>query len=275
MKKFITILLIILLSSPCIAKAASGKIYTCKVTSSYSNPTTGQIEDSGGQSSSTTGQSMVEGCLGETGILEVTDDNKYYLSFRLGLMDYTTNHKFKVQNVGDSDWKDVKSKTTKKGSDNNGSNADICIEVPSENCLVRVSMYVTSMGRDVIFFLYPSDYTSGNTSDFKATMVTKQSKNKTKVEETTPQETTPQETTTQAQTQAQELNEAQGLSLSTAKNVSETTKETKETTESAGTQFLVLTGSITISGLILLAATTFVIYFCRKNWHKWGDDDDD
>lgn len=267
MKKFITILLIMILSSPCIAKAASGKVYTCKVTSSYSNPTTGQIEDSGGQSSSTTGQSMVEGCLGETGILEVTDDNKYYLSFRLGLMDYTTNHEFKVQNVGDSDWKEVKSKTTKKGSDNNGANADICIEVPSENCLVRVSMYVTSMGRDVIFFLYPSDYTSGNTSDFKSTIVTKKSESKKEVKQK--QETTAQEITTQAA----ELKEAQGLSLSTA--TQETEKEIRESKESAGTQFLVLTGSITISGLILLVATTFVIYFCRKNWHKWGDDDDD
>lgn len=268
MKKIITILLIILFSFPSVVNAASGKVYTCKITSSYSNPTTGQIEDSGGQSSSTTGQSMVEGCLADTGILEVTDENKYYLSFRLGLMDYTTNQKFQVQKAGDSSWKEVKSTITKKGSDNNGANADICLEVPSENCLVKVSMYVTSMGRDVVFFLYPSDYKSGNTSDFKSTMITKQTESKKEIV----QETTNQ-AQTQAQTQAQELNKAQGLSLSTAKT--ETTKESKENTTSAGTQFLVLTASITISGLILLVSTTFVIYFCRKNWRKWGDDDDD
>ena len=33
-------------------------------------------------------------------------------------------------------------------------------------------MYVSPMGRDVIFYLYPSDFTAGNTTDMTATMVT-------------------------------------------------------------------------------------------------------
>ena len=59
-----------------------------------------------------------------------------------------------------------------KSPDSNGATSDICIQVPSENCVVRVSMYVSPMGRDVIFYLYPSDYTAGNNTDMNATIVT-------------------------------------------------------------------------------------------------------
>lgn len=64
---------------------------------------------------------------------------------------------------------------TGNGTDDNGATADICMQVPSENCVVRGSMYVEPMGRDVIFYLYPSDYTAGNNTNMNATIVTETS----------------------------------------------------------------------------------------------------
>ena len=164
------------------AYAASGTVYSCAINRCYAHPVTGVIEDSGGESSYATGQGMVEGCVYSNGILEVTDDGAYYLTIRMSLMDYTSGHSFQVQNVGDSGWSTPSEiGITGNGSDSNGTTADVCMRVPSENCVVRGSMYVEPMGRDVIFYLYPSNYSEGNNTDMNATMVT-ESSNGTAVE---------------------------------------------------------------------------------------------
>ena len=155
------------------AYAASGTVYSCAINRCYAHPVTGVIEDSGGESSYATGQGMVEGCVYSNGILEVTDDGAYYLTFRMSLMDYTSGHSFQVQNVGDSGLSTPSEiGVTGNGTDSNGTTADVCMRVPSENCVVRGSMYVEPMGRDVVFYLYPSNYSEGNNTDMNATMVT-------------------------------------------------------------------------------------------------------
>lgn len=155
--------------------AASGNVYTCVIHPCYAHPVTGVIEDSGGEASYATGQGMVDGAIYTTGILELTDSGEYYLTIRMSLMDYTSNHSFWVQNVGDSGWSSPAIGMTGNGTDDNGATADICMQVPSENCVVRGSMYVEPMGRDVIFYLYPSDYTAGNNTNMNATIVTEAS----------------------------------------------------------------------------------------------------
>ena len=155
--------------------AASGNVYTCVIHPCYAHPVTGVIEDSGGEASYATGQGMVDGAIYTTGILELTDSGEYYLTIRMSLMDYTSNHSFWVQNVGDSGWSSPAIGVTGNGTDDNGATADICMQVPSENCVVRGSMYVEPMGRDVIFYLYPSDYTAGNNTNMNATIVTEAS----------------------------------------------------------------------------------------------------
>lgn len=154
------------------AQAASGNVYTCVIHPCYAHPVTGVIEDSGGEASYATGQGMVDGAVYTTGILELTDSGEYYLTIRMSLMDYTSGHSFWVQNVGDSGWSSPAVGVTGNGTDDNGATADVCIQVPSENCVVRGSMYVEPMGRDVIFYLYPSDYTAGNNTDMNETIVT-------------------------------------------------------------------------------------------------------
>ena len=154
------------------AHAATGSVYTCTINRCYAHPVTGAVEDSGGAGSYATGQGMVEGCVYPTGILEVADDGNYYLTIRLSLMDYTSGHDFQVQSVGDSGWSSTGYAQTGTGSDSNGTTADVVIQVPSENCIVRGTMYVEPMGRNVVFYLYPSDYNEGNNTDMNATMVT-------------------------------------------------------------------------------------------------------
>lgn len=152
--------------------AASGAVYTCSITPCYRHPVTGVIEDSGGEASYATGQGMVEGAIYPTGIMEVTSSGEYYLTIRMSLMDYTSGHSFWVQNVGDSGWSSPAMGVTGNGTDSNGTTADICMQVPSENCVVRGAMYVEPMGRDVVFYLYPSNYSEGNSTDMNSTMIT-------------------------------------------------------------------------------------------------------
>ena len=171
----IILLFLLLLFSSKNVQAASGSIYTCKINPTYSHPVTGQVEDAGGSSSSTTGQGMVEGAIGSKGILEVTDSGEYYLTFQLGLMDYSSKQSFSVQNINDSGWNTVSATVTGNGSDSSGKTADMRIQVPSESCIVRCSMYVEPMERNVIFYFYPSDYTVGNNTKMTAGIVTQSS----------------------------------------------------------------------------------------------------
>lgn len=161
-----------------LVSAATGNVYTCSISACYRNPSTGVIEDSGGESGYATGQGMVQSCIKETGIMEVTDDGAYYLTFRMSLVDFTSNHSFWVQNMGDAEWTAPSEiGVTGNGTDANGSTMDVCVKVPSESCLVRISMYVDAMGRTVIYYIYPSNYVAGNSTDMNSTMISTENTN--------------------------------------------------------------------------------------------------
>lgn len=302
------------------AEAASGNVYTCAVHPCYVHPVTGVIEDSGGEASYATGQGMVDGVVYPTGILELTDSGEYYLTVRFSLMDQTSGHSFWVQNVGDSGWSAPAAGVTGSGTDGNGTTADICIQVPSENCVVRVSMYVDPMGRDVIFYLYPSDYTAGNSTDMNATIVTASSGSGEATADSTASgsgsagaasagsgisglpgasvqsgqgssasgssDTEAGDSSTEAPALSSsidkaaqpttstdtELNDAQGLSLSTGADASE---EAEETGSSGGSSAFATGAAVTVSGLILMGTAAVIVYFFRKNWKRWGGGYDD
>ena len=287
------------MGQPVQVHAASGTVYSCSITPSYRHPVTGVVEDSGGEASYATGQGMVEGCVYTNGMLEVTDAGEYYLTFRMSLVDYTTNHAFQVQNVGDSGWSSTGMAVTATGTDTNGTTADICIQVPSESCVVRGSMYVTPMGRNVIFYFYPSNYAEGNTTGMTPSMATERSVGsvETQTEEayeavSETQAESSAQTAPKAQTQApalessvetqasseaastgsSSLNSAQGLSLSTA---SESSDSGQETTGGSSMSALGLGAAITVSGIILICVMAAVVYYFRVNWRRWGGGDDD
>lgn len=341
--------------------AESGSVYSCTINRCYSHPVTGEIEDSGGEASYATGQGMVEGAVYASGLMEVTDSGNYYLTIRMSLIDYTSGHSFSVQNVGDSGWSGTGVAVTANGSDSNGTTSDICIQVPSENCIVRVSMYVTPMGRDVTFYLYPSDYSEGNSVGMNPAFVTEEaastedsgsgeavanstldtgSAQEAETSEAADnQETDGTESTDEtaqnnagetqndaaatqaaaaqstsesgstessstgnadamnsgntvaaAQKQAaaskssdesdtdKELNSAQGLNLSTAEEDSTTSTEKKKDSDGGSVKIntvFAIALAVTGSGLVLILVTALIIWYFRKNWRRWGGEDDD
>lgn len=364
--------LLLLISQPVYAQ--SGKIYTCNITRCYSHPVTGVIEDAGGESSYATGQGMVESAVGTTGMLEITDGGDYYLTVRMSMMDYTTGHSFLVQKVGDSDWMSTTVTQVSSATDSNGTTTDFRILVPSESCVVRCSMNVTPMGRDVIFYFYPGSYTEGNTSGMTAGIVTETSAAGAQEKDTDTESAADTKDTTQtagnvadtsdttsstslgstsqsggtsaagasgtssggsvsgtgssssgglssagtgsaAQSSGSVSGTAAAGSLSSAgasaagaggtsqaagsstpetknsdgsvKGLSLSTesskKESKDTGEESsnmaeagiGKIAVALTLSLTISGLILIAAGAAVVYLFRKNWKKWGGEEDE
>jgi hypothetical protein len=282
LKKWILILVVILslgsLSKD--VKASSGNVYSCQIARTYQHPVTGKVEDSGGNSSKATGQGMVEGAISSKGLLEVTDSGDYYLTFRISLVDYTSDLTFSVQKRGASGFQVQSVTQTATGKDNNGTTKDLRIKLPSQDSIIRCSMYVKPMGRNVIFYFYPDNYTTGNSVGMKALMVTTSNTNNTSntsnannTNSTASQQTTTASQESTAKSNDDSLNSAQGLSLSTAPKT--TTKKKTSSEKSVGTWILILTVSMTLSGLILLGVAAVIVYYFRKNWDKWGDDQDE
>lgn len=258
-------------------KAASGNVYSCQIARTYEHPMTGKVEDSGGSSSKATGQGMVEGAISSKGLLEVTDSGDYYLTFRISLVDYTSDLSFSVQKRGASGFQTQSVTQTATGKDNNGTTKDLRIKLSSQDSIIRCSMYVKPMGRNVIFYFYPGNYTTGNSVGMKALMVTTSSSD-TQTSNNNQTQTTASagsETQTTADTQSSDdsLSNAQGLSLSTAPKT--TTKKKTSSEKSVGTWILILTVSMTLSGLVLFGVAAAIVYYYRKNWDKWGGDQDE
>ena len=253
----------------------------------------------------------MDGAVYTTGILELTDSGEYYLTIRMSLMDYTSGHSFWVQNVGDSDWSSPGcGRDGEMGTDNNGATADICIQVPSENCVVRGSMYVEPMGRDVIFYLYPSDYTAGNNTDMNATIVTAASgsgSTSTGTDTSTgsgssstatsgsflqsgsglpssgssdTETDSGEETAAETPALASSIDEAATPAVSTDTELSDAQGLSLSTAEEdtgeadqgsfGGSRAFLIGMAVTVSGLILMAAAAVIVYFFRKNWKRWG-----
>lgn len=146
--------------------AETGTISSCTITRYYRHPVSGEIEDSGGEGSFATGQGMVEGCVNSIGLMEETSGGEYYLTLRMSLADFTSNISFKTQSWGASGWTSVSAQETGYGSDSQGATTDYRMKVPGKDCIIRGTMYVEPMGRDVIFYCSPGGYTEGNNGGF-------------------------------------------------------------------------------------------------------------
>ena len=136
------------------AYAASNGIYTATATTHYRNPLTGKIEDSGGEDSEVLGQSMTESATDTKALVEVDSNGNTYVTVRLKLMDNIQNPTFKVDGSSVS--------ASLMQEDYSANTADYRMKVASENSVIRCSMYVVPMGRDVIFFITVSNLNSGS-----------------------------------------------------------------------------------------------------------------
>lgn len=136
------------------AYAASNGIYTATATPHYRNPLTGKIEDSGGEDSEVLGQSMTESATDTRALVEVDSNGNTYITVRLKLMDNIHNPTFKVDGSSVS--------ASLMQEDYSANTADYRMKVASKSSVIRCSMYVVPMGRDVIFFITVSNLKSGS-----------------------------------------------------------------------------------------------------------------
>lgn len=175
------------------ALALSNGIYIAKATPHYKHPVTGVIEDSGGEGSAVLGQSMTESALYNKALVEVDNKGTTYITVRLKLMDNIENPEFEV------DGKSVSASLMQEDYSEN--TADYRMKVPSEKSVIKCSMYVVPMGRQVKFFITVSDLTSGSGDFITSVTVDKPAATTKKAETTTtkkPVSTTKKPDTTKA-----------------------------------------------------------------------------
>lgn len=268
------------------ASAASHGIYTATATAHYRHPTTGVIEDSGGENSAVLGQSMTESATNKKALVEVDASGNTWITVRLNLMDNIQSPKFQV---------DGRSVSASLMQEDYGSNtADFRLKANSEKSIIRCNMYVTPMGREVIFYITVGNLKSGS-GDFvtsisveqaKATAAPAPSATKTPAAASTPTPTkapaapatpTPEATVAPSATpepspttDPEVQSSASGLEeFDASGNAVEETQAPENTDSSSGSPVLWWV----IGGLVVIAAVgggVWYVFFVRKGKHPFG-----
>lgn len=196
--------------------AASNGIYTATATSHYKHPTTGVIEDSGGEGSYVLGQSMTDSALNKAALVEVDSSGATWITIRLNLMDNIQSPQFQVDGSSVS--------ATLMQEDYTNNTADYRMRVNSENSIIRCNMYVIPMGRDVIFYITVGNLQSGS-GDFVTSV---------KVEEPEqPAVTTPQTQTPSSQTSSEQTPSSSQAPSSAAPSSSEASSSNASSADSS------------------------------------------
>lgn len=152
-------------------QAASSGVYTATATSHYRHPSTGVIEDSGGEGSYVLGQSMTESALNKSALVEIDSSGNTWVTIRLNLMDNIENPKFQVDGSKNGNFSSVTSDIMQE--DFTANTTDFRMKVPNENCVIRCNMYVIPMGREVVFYITVDNLKSGS-GDFIASVKAEQ-----------------------------------------------------------------------------------------------------
>lgn len=147
-----TLLASAVIASP--AYAVSSGTYVATATPHYAHPHTGQIEDSGGDGSATLGQAMTESATANKALVEVDSAGNTYVTVRLQLMDNIKNPSFTV------DGSNTQVQLMQENASDN--TADYRIFVQNTNSVIRCTMYVTAMGRDVVFYITVGNLKAGH-----------------------------------------------------------------------------------------------------------------
>ena len=268
------------------ASAASHGIYTATATAHYRHPTTGVIEDSGGENSAVLGQSMTESATNKKALVEVDASGNTWITVRLNLMDNIQSPKFQV---------DGRSVSASLMQEDYGSNtADFRLRANSEKSIIRCNMYVTPMGREVIFYITVGNLKSGS-GDFvtsismeqpKATAAPAPSATKTPAAASTPTPTkapaapathTPEATVAPSATpepspttDPEAQSSTSGLEeFDASGNAVEETPAPENSDSSSGSPVLWWV----IGGLVVIAAVgggVWYVFFVRKGKHPFG-----
>ena len=146
-----------------VAHAATSAVYTASTVPSYSNPVTGSIEDSAGQSNVALAESMVTGCTYPAAFVETDTTGNTFVTLRFKLADQMGAMTFWADNAGDGSFAEAEATQMQTTTVGDTTVADWRFQVPSAQSNIRVSMYVNPMGRAVVYFVTLSDLVEGNT----------------------------------------------------------------------------------------------------------------
>ena len=202
------------------ALAASNGIYTATATSHYKHPTTGVIEESGGEGSYVLGQSMTDSALNKAALVEVDSSGATWVTIRLNLMDNIQSPQFQVDGSSVS--------ATLMQEDYTNNTADYRMRVNSENSIIRCNMYVIPMGREVIFYITVGGLSAGS-GDF-VTSITVQ---EPEPEPEQPAVTTPQTQTPSSQTSSEQTPSSSQAPSSAAPSSSEASSSNASSADSS------------------------------------------
>ena len=202
--------------------AAGNGIYIATATPHYRHPTTGIIEDAGGDSTAL-GQSMTESVLYRKALVEVDASGNTYVTVRLQLMDNIKDPQFMIDGVSVS--------ASLMQEDYTENTADYRMKVPDENAVIRCNLYVIAMGRDVIFYITVGNLQAGS-EDFITSITV------TSTEPQTPTQTADTSQTSDAQngTDAPQTPDTQITGSQTADNQTSDTDPGQKGTETDGSQ---------------------------------------
>lgn len=154
MKKVFSLLLVILLLFPQVSFAEGPCIV--EMHAAYSHPVTGAIEDSGKNEG--IGQGMAEGVLDPQALYEEVG-GKRMLTIRLHMMDNVSKVSIAAEKRGASGFSNVSYDSPQGG----GEWKDFRFQLPAKECVIRLSLFIDAMGREVIFYGDMGNMTPGNT----------------------------------------------------------------------------------------------------------------
>lgn len=214
-------------------------ISTATVTASYSHPVTGVIADSGGESNSALGQSMVTGTTHEAALVEVDEDGLTWVTLRFNLASYLSVLSILYATPEDSDnFTETEVTLMQEDDGEDEDTADYRFEVPSVDCILEINLDVVPMGRAVVYYVTLSDLVDSNTDGFVETVTVGQPIGATEEEE--------EEETETAETETNEVAETEAEAVATKTDVDETEQET-----SSGVSVLLVVGGIVVVVIIV------------------------
>lgn len=145
------------------AAAVEPGVYTASVVTTYYNPDTGNVDD-GGTANAALGEGMCRSATGKTGLVEVDQDGNIFLTIRLLLQSNCKNVALYTR-TGYNSYSQVSYTITSEDAGNDS--IDYRFQVTDAGVKLKGTMYVTPMGRDVLWYLYVDTSTlQAGSSDF-------------------------------------------------------------------------------------------------------------
>ena len=128
----------------------NAQVQNVELEGGYRHPSTGTIEDSGGEASFALGQSMVDKMVVPQATYNPNSEYGSIIEFQMKMMDSISQVTLEVQEPG-SDFTQVKH--GQKSIDS--TTAQFQVPVNNPNAVIKATCFVKPMGRSVVFFIYP------------------------------------------------------------------------------------------------------------------------